>query len=228
MYCSIHQHSHTTIVIIQVAGMSFQNKIVVQCRRVHKVIQTLNIRNLFFKIVQAASWQQRLWKLKTNKIIDTKNSHAISITSKSQTFWLSNAEFSLIKSSVKNVSVQIGWVWGLGWVFVNRRWLYMCVFSGLSSESCADVVGQPHYGHIRFAGSRHWAANRGTAAQEPVRPQETANFPNHDEKHPGTRCLPADHNLHPALCWFVNTPRLLFKADCAFEFRATNPHYSPS
>ncbi|KAI3370974.1 hypothetical protein L3Q82_023626, partial [Scortum barcoo] len=57
----------------------------------------------------------------------------------------------------------------------------------LSTESRADVVGQPHHGHLRFAGSRHRAANRGAAAQEPVRPQEAAHFPNHDdEEHPGT------------------------------------------
>lgn len=82
----------------------------------------------------------------------------------------------------------------------------MCVFPGLSSESRADVVGQPHHGHLRFAGSRHRAANRGPAAQGPVWPQQAAHLPNHDEEHPGTRHLPADHNLRPALPWSVNAP----------------------
>lgn len=75
----------------------------------------------------------------------------------------------------------------------------VCVFPGFSSESCADVVGQPHYGHLRLAGSRHRATDRGPAAQEPLRTQEAAHFTDYDEEHPGTRRLPADHNLRPSL-----------------------------
>lgn len=86
----------------------------------------------------------------------------------------------------------------------------VCVFPGLSSESCADVVGQPYHGHLRFAGSRHRAANRGAAAQEPVRSQQAAHFPHHDEEHPGTRRLPADRDLQPALLRSVNTPQLQY------------------
>uniref|UniRef100_A0A674NPI4 Calcium-transporting ATPase n=1 Tax=Takifugu rubripes TaxID=31033 RepID=A0A674NPI4_TAKRU len=89
----------------------------------------------------------------------------------------------------------------------NRIKSSLSLSAGLSSESGADAVGQPHHGHLCFAGSGHGAAHRGPAAQEPLRPQETAHFPHDDEEHPGARCLPADHHLCTSIHWYVNTPQ---------------------
>lgn len=89
----------------------------------------------------------------------------------------------------------------LVFLLTNTDCRFACVFPGLSSESCADVVGQPHHGHVCLTGSCHRAADRGTASQETIRTQEATHFTHHDEEHLWTQHLPTNCNLHPALCW---------------------------
>lgn len=102
-------------------------------------------------------------------------------------------------------------IWHLvekGWFEVKCKHVGVCLFQGLSSESCADVVGQPHHGHFCFAGSCHRATDWGAAAQETIWTQEAARFTHHDEEHLWTWHLPVNCYLHPAVRWSVNTSQL--------------------
>lgn len=77
------------------------------------------------------------------------------------------------------------------------------LFAGLSFKSCADAVGEPHHGHLRFIGLGHRTTDRVTVDQETIRTTETPHLTHHDEEHLWTRCLPAYCHLQPALCWSV-------------------------
>lgn len=72
--------------------------------------------------------------------------------------------------------------------------------AGLAAEGGADVVGQPHHGHLCLAGPGHRAAYRGPAAEEAVRPQQAPHLAHNDEEHPGSGSLSAHHHLHAPVC----------------------------
>lgn len=73
--------------------------------------------------------------------------------------------------------------------------------AGLPSEGRPDALGQSHHGHSGVSCSGHRAAHRVSAATQAVRPQQASHLQDHDEEHPGSRCVPARHHFHPALRW---------------------------
>lgn len=85
-------------------------------------------------------------------------------------------------------------------------YLYSSVFTplfslppGLSAESSADVMGQPHHGHLCVTRPGHRAPDRSPAAQEAIWPQQASHLSHHDEEHFGSGSVPARHHLHSAL-----------------------------
>lgn len=82
------------------------------------------------------------------------------------------------------------------------------LYTGLSSQSCTDAVGEFNHGHVCVTSSSDGASHWGFIVAQTVRPQQAPHFPHHDEEHPRTCCISANHHLHTAVCRWVSSQNI--------------------